>query len=65
VKINKYFLIAGGMLLVLAIVLIFAGKRNDATADSKSGYDNIWVIDKDQLSSLISNRNGRLCESKC
>ncbi len=59
-KINKYFLIAGGMLLVLAIVLIFAGKRNDATADSKSGYDNIWVIDKDQLSSLISNRNGRV-----
>ena len=59
-KINKYFLIAGGILLVLVIVLIFPGKRNNAPADSKSGYDNIWVIDKDQLSSLINNRNGRV-----
>ena len=59
-KVNKYFLIAGGIVLILIIVLIFPGKKNNVSTDKKSGYDNIWVINKDQLSSLIYNRNGRV-----
>ena len=58
-KVNKYFLIAGGVLLILVVVLIFPGKKNNVPTSSKTGYDDIWVINKDQLSSLINNRNGR------
>ncbi len=59
-KVNKYFFIAGGILVILAVILQFPSKKNVNTITTKSAYDNIWVIDKDQLSSLINNRNGRV-----
>lgn len=58
-KINKYFLIACGIILIVVVILLFPNKKNVKTVANKSSYDNIWVIDKDQLSGLINNRNGR------
>ena len=59
-KINKNFLIAGGVILIAVVILLFPDRKNTKTKVTKSTYDNIWVIDKDQFSDMVSNRNGRI-----
>jgi thiol-disulfide isomerase/thioredoxin len=59
-KVNKYYLIAGGIILLLVVILLLPNKKNVNPVASKSAYDNIWVVDKEQLSDLINNRNERV-----
>ena len=59
-KINKYFLIVSGIVLIVVAILLFPDKKNSKSDIKKSAYNNIWVIDKDQFSDMVNNRNGRI-----
>lgn len=59
-KINKYFLIVSGIVLIVVAILLFPDKKKSKSDVKKSAYNNIWVIDKDQFSDMVNNRNGRI-----
>jgi thiol-disulfide isomerase/thioredoxin len=60
VKPRNIILFVGGIILVIIVVLLLHLRKSKDNPKLKSDYDRAWIIDQNQFSDVINNRNGRV-----
>jgi thiol-disulfide isomerase/thioredoxin len=60
VKFRSIIQFAGGIILVRVVVLLLPRRKGKDKSNLKSDYDRVWIIDQNQFSDVINNRNGRV-----
>lgn len=59
-KFRNIIQFGGGIIIVIIVVLLLPRRKDKNNSKLNSEYDRVWIIDQNQFSDIINNRNGRV-----